>query len=73
MYCFQGKYMLPLELYNLLLYCCSAFQLVGISEILVRMIILPQILIEYFISKSVIHGSQNKVKTTNQTNQETLL
>lgn len=66
--------MLPLELHNLLLYCCSAFQLVGISEISVRMIMLPQILIEYFISKSAIHGSQNKVKTTNQkTNQETLL
>lgn len=66
--------MLPLELYNLLLYCCSAFQLVDISEISVRMIMLPQILIEYFISKSAIHGSQNKVKTTNQkTNQETLL
>lgn len=55
MYCFQGKHMLlSLELYNLLLCCCSAFQLVGISELLVRMNILPQILIGYFISKSVI-------------------
>lgn len=57
MYCFQGKHMLlSPALYNLRLCCCTAFQLVCISGLLVRVIILPQILMRYFISKRVIHG-----------------